>query len=369
MKLFSKSIIPATFVLLASVSGSDGAAAQTSQKLTAGKATEYGLVYSLPLTAVDIVLEAELAEEAPGEFQNYARRYLGDMGHVVREPRKSVTLKSVTIVPRGVADSENRWLAQFKAGSAPYMILNSANIPVAVNTGDVPEDAAPELPVARPASPTPLQTEAARQAITQDMARSSSTQKKAELAAQRIFELRETRSDILSGQSDNTPPDGQAMKLVLDNLAAQEAALTAMFVGTHTSRTVVETVSLLPDSSDFSGRVVARLSSTDGIVEADNLAGSPVTVNLTIIEEGKLPVTEKGEQKKFPKGGFAYNIPGKALLEVCYDGRTIASKEVELSQLGVTFGLDPALFTDKKAPSKLILDPATGAIKTFGPAQ
>ena len=55
-----------------------GAVAQTSQKITAGKATEYGLAYSLPVTALDITVEAELTEENPGEFYNYARRHLGD---------------------------------------------------------------------------------------------------------------------------------------------------------------------------------------------------------------------------------------------------------------------------------------------------
>ena len=51
--------------------------AQTSQRLNAGKASEYGLVYSLPMTGFDIYLEARLDEEHPGEFYNYARRHLG----------------------------------------------------------------------------------------------------------------------------------------------------------------------------------------------------------------------------------------------------------------------------------------------------
>ena len=50
-----------------------GAAAQTSQKLSAGKANDYGLIYSLPVTGLDIYIEAELNEEHPGEFHNYAK--------------------------------------------------------------------------------------------------------------------------------------------------------------------------------------------------------------------------------------------------------------------------------------------------------
>lgn len=345
-----------------------GASAQTSQKITAGKASEYGLTYSLPVTALDITIEAELTAETPGEFANYARRHLGD-DSAIRKASKSARVKSVTITPRGVANPDNRWLAQFKSGSTPFMILSPEGIPLAINTETAAAAQAPELPVSQPAAPTALETEAAKQAVTQDMARSSSVSKRAELAAQRIFELREMRSDILSGQSDNTPPDGKAMQLVLDNLAAQEAALTAMFLGTRSVSTDVRTVQIVSDSADVDGLVIARISATEGVVDSDNLAGAPVKLNLEILEAASLPVTDKGEPKRFPKGGVAYGIPGTANVSIDYEGRRVASKEVDLAQLGVTFGLDPALFTDKKAPSMVRFDPTTGAILLIGPAE
>lgn len=345
-----------------------GAGAQTSQKITAGKATEYGLAYSLPLTVLDITIEAELTEETPGEFFNYARRHLGD-DSAIRKTSKSARIKSVTITPRGVADPDKRWLAQFKSGSTPFMILTPEGIPLGINTETAATQASPELPQARPAAPNALETEAARQAITQEMARSSSVSKRAELAAQRIFELREMRSDILSGQSDNTPPDGQAMQLVLDNIAAQEAALTAMFLGTRSTSTAVRTIEIVPDSVEIDGYVIARLSATEGIIDPDNLAGAPVTLNMQILETAELPTTDKGETKKFPKGGVAYTIPGTAQVSVEYGGKEVASKELSIAQLGVTFGLDPNLFTDKKAPSMVRFDPTTGAILIIGPAE
>ena len=66
---------------------------------------------------------------------------------------------------------------------------------------------------------------------------------------------------------------------------------------------------------------------------------------------------------------MAYTIPGTAQVSIDYEGRRIASKELNLAQLGVTFGLDPALFTDKKAPSMVRFDPSTGAILLLGPAE
>lgn len=354
-------------IALAPMLFASGLSGQTSQKITVGKASDYGLVYTLPITAIDIYLEAEITEEHPGEFYNYARRYLGD-SKAIKEDSHSAILKRAVIVPRGVADPDNRWVAQFKSGTTPYMILDQQNIPLALNTEETAPTHEASLPQATEKKATILDSPAAKQAITAEMARSSSISKKAELASQRIFELRETRSDILSGDSENQPADGKAMQLVLDNLSAQESALTAMFLGTKNSWTVTEKYTIVPDSTDIRNQVLARLSAVDGLLEADNLAGSPVTVDIEILEKGEIPVNEKGELKTFPKGGVAYNIPGRALIKINYNGTTIASQEISLAQAGITFGMNPALFTDKKEPSKLIFDPSTGAILLLGPA-
>ena len=343
------------------------AQAQTTQRLTASKVNEYGLIYSLPLTEVDITIETEHSVLTPGEFYNYARRNLA-INDAITETSTSVRLKSVTFTTRGVADKDNKWLVQFKAGSTPYMVLTEDGRPLAVNAPEGVEVDAPVLPVAVAAEPTILDTDAARQAMTQDMIRSSSLSKRAELAAQRIFELRDMRSDLLSGQADNPPADGAAMQLVLQNLADQEAALTAMFAGTRSTWTDVKTITIRPDSAGISDEIIARISPYDGIIDADNLAGAPLTLSVEVIERGTLPVNEKGEVKKFPKGGVAYTIPGKARISISYEGSLIAAADVDLAQLGVTFGIDPSLFSDKKAPSKMLFDPITGSLLLIGPA-
>ena len=341
------------------------AAGQTTRNFTADKTNEYALVYSLPETVVDITIETEHKVLRPGEFCNYANRHLG-ITDAITTPSNSVTIKSVTIVPRGIpGNADSRWQVQFKSGSAATMLLTEAGIPLGVNISSIDEAKAVTLPVAVDAAPTPLEGDAARQAVTQDMTRSSSISKKAELAAQRIFELRETRSDLLSGNADNPPADGKAMQLVLDNLAAQEAALTAMFAGTTQTYTRVTTLTYTPGTKE-TREILARLSPTDGIVGADDLSGMPIYISLDGISKAELPVNEKGEPKRFPKGGLAYTIPGTATVTLSYDGATIAQKQLTIAQLGVTFGINPALFTDKKAPAYATFDPATGAITTLG---
>ncbi len=362
---YSRSIL---FIVMCMIVSSI-ASAQSSQRFTASKSNEYGLVYTLPLTEVDITIETEHTRETPGEFYNYARRHLGITDAIV-EPSTSVTVKSVTISTHGVANPENRWIAEFKGGNGTFMLLSDDGIPVAINTEENQAfNTQLTLPVAESLQPTILETEVARQAMTQDMIRSSSISKRAELAAQRIFELRDMRNDILSGDTDNPPADGQAMQLVLDNLAGQEAALTAMFAGTKQNWTSVRTISIRPDSTEIYSEVIARISPFDGILDANNLAGAPLELSLEILDRGTLPLNDKGEPKRFPKGGVAYNIPGNARITISYEGQQIASADVPIAQLGCVFGMDPKLFTDKKTPSLLRFDPSTGAILELAPIQ
>jgi len=339
--------------------------AQFLSKLTATKAGDYAVVYTLPRTAVDIVIETEYTERQPGEFSNYARRYL-NLTDVVRRPSHTATVKSITFVPVALPDTAARFSMQFKGQGMTYVMLDDNNAPRAINTEDVATVKTVTRPEARPAQPTPLETEAAGQAVTREMSQSASVSKRAELAAQRIFELREYRNDLISGQADNTPPDGRSLELALNNISAQEAALSAMFAGTAKTWTDVDVVRFEPDTTEVTRRVIARLSPTDGIVDADDLTGVPIYLNMRIDLMGQPPVDDKGQPMAMPKGGVAYRVPGQATLSVEYDGKEQGSATIDVAQLGIIFAVDPKVFTNKKAPGFLIFDPITGAIDTLG---
>ena len=345
-----------------------GVSAQTTQKLTATKANEYGLIYSLPKTVLDITIEAEKEVKKPGEYFKYAKKYL-DSDNAIAQTSQQWTLKSITVNVRAVADADERYLVQFKKGTTPYMYVNAQNFPLAINTEKVYEVEAPVLPEAKAAEPTPLETAAATQVISQEMLQSQSSAKRAELAANQIYALRQSRTDLITGQADQMPPDGQAMQLVLDNIAAQEAALTAMFMGTVQHSTDVKTFTIVPDSLGGES-IVARLSALNGIVDSDDLSGCPIYVNIEVAERGQLPVNEAtGLVKTFPKGGIAYRIPGKAKVAVEYDGQKVYEKTIDMAQYGVVFGIDPSMITNTKAPAYVVFDPLTGAIKELGTKQ
>ena len=108
--------------------------------------------------------------------------------------------------------------------------------------------------------------------------------------------------------------------------------------------------------------MIARISNLNGIVDKTDLSGAPLYLSLRVVERATLPVNEKGETKKLPKDAVVYNIPGKAQVVIKFRGNTMFDDKFEMSQYGVTFGADPALFTDKKAPCYLIYRPETGSV-------
>lgn len=356
--------LKATILTIAILATTVTAPAQTTQKLTASKTNGYGLIYALPLTALDVTVEAEHTVETPGEFYLYAGKYLGITP--IDKPSDSWAIKTVSVNPRGIADEDERYLVQFKSGSTPFMLIDEHDFPLTVNAENFTPLLSPELPKARAAEPTILQTPVASQAMTEDMLRATSTAKRAELAAAKIYELRQSRNDIISGNADQMPSDGAAMKLALENIDRQEAALTAMFAGTTQISTAVRTYTVIPTDEETQHVVAARISAVEGPVDVDNLSGIPVYIDIEVDQHATLPKNEKGEEKKFPKNGLAYRIPGTANVKASALGKTYYDNNVEMAQLGVVFGLEPNLFTDKKEPAYVIFNPETGAIRELG---
>lgn len=356
-----------TYVSLITLGTGLPVAAQTVQKFSATKANSYGITYTLPTTALDIAIEIEFTDKEPGEFYKYAKKYF-NIDNPIAEPSRSVTVKSVTVNPRGVADPAERYLVQLKGGATPFMMINEENLPLSVNTERRYTPAVKETPAAQAPRPTALQTDAARQALGEEIMQSQSTAKRAELAAAQIFALRQSRTDLITGQADQMPPDGQAMQLIMDNITAQEAALMAMFTGTEQTHTDVYSLTYTPDD-EVSDLVIARVSPLKGAVDAADLSGDPIYLSLSVTERGKLPVNEKGETVEVPKDAFIYRIPGKAQVTVSYDGALLSEDQYDIAQFGVIYGLKPNSFTDKKAPAYAILDPTTGAIVEIGTTQ
>ncbi|NDV68689.1 DUF4831 family protein [Dysgonomonas sp. 25] len=337
--------------------------AQNIVQTSAVKANDYGVTYSLPKTAIDITVSYTKTTRKAGDFYQYAERYL-NITNPTTENEVVYTLDKIETSTRGIPDKDNSYLVEFRPNNpAAFVSLSEEGLICAINddyTATTQEVRKAKTEIITEELPNP------NTFLSEEILRAGSTAKQAELIAKQIYRLRESRTNILTGEADNMPPDGNAYKLVMEQLDQQEKALTAMFIGTEIVETGTKTFSIVPDKKNIDKEIIFRFSSKLGVVEANDLSGAPVYVSL----QNKDPRPEvylsakeqQAMEKKFSKG-LIYNIPNKAALKVVFNGKDYVDTECEVAQYGTQDVLSPNQLGDNKRTVKIIFYPELGSIK------
>ncbi len=336
--------------------------AQTTVKMSAVKSNNYGVAYSLPKTAIKVTADYTKTTRKAGEFYQYAERYLS-ISNPITEDAVIYSLAGIDAVTEGVVDKDKSYLVEFRSNStSPFVTLSKDGLICAIND----DYTFPKPEVARVATPDAVQAVNPRSYLSEEILRAGSTAKQAELIAKQIYRLRESRNNILTGEADNMPPDGNAYKLVMAQLEEQEKALTAMFAGTEIKEQGYREFRIVPDEKDIANKILFRFSSKLGVVDANDLSGAPVYISLVNkaprAEQILTPKEEKEMEKKF-SSGIIYNIPNKASLQITYNGKDYVRKECDVVQFGVQDVLTKQMFDNNKQPIKVIFYPDLGAVK------
>jgi len=313
----------------------------------------------LPKTSLIVSAEVKKSTFKAGPYYKYAEKYLG-VKDAVAEDKVLFDFGKVSLFNKGVVDSEQTYVVEFRAGTvAPYAYLTEEGLLCSINAEYTPEES--DLEIAKKKKTQPVRV-ADASVYSEELLMAGSVAKQAEVAAKQIYRIRESRLNILTGDADNLPPDGEAMKLVIQQLEEQEKALTNLFTGIVVDEVSDYDITIIPHD-DLDKEVLFRFSSQRGIVAADDLGGTPVYMNLKATE--RAPVLDDKEAAKKEKNmkGIIYSLPGKASVEIVMNKRTLYKGEVQITQFGTQEGLAPVMFEDKKAPVKVYFYPETGAIK------
>lgn len=345
-------------ILLAALAALLPATAQQTRMLTADKHNEYGLVYRLPITTLQFEVTARHTVAKAGPYYQYAKRFIGT-DKVVKEDNDTWQIVSVKMTPFGVADPDNEFLMQLKPGALASICVADDGMLLAINK-EVTAPASP-LPANSTANNLPtLDIDKYLDFVDEDFLASQSSAKQAQMLAENIMEVRDSRVSLTRGTAETMPVDGRQLELMLQGLEQQEKAMTAAFTGMSETETVTRTYVFTPDEA---GKyVLFRMSDFAGFVEADDYSGEPVYLTVDIMREEGLPVDAHGNEKQLPKDAVMYVIPGAAHFTLTHKNRPIWNGDAEISQYGALFGLNPNLFTDKKQPSFATFDPVTGAL-------
>lgn len=348
----------------------------------------YGVFYNLPKTQLVVNIEAQKRTYTPGELAAYAETYL----HKKASSKTSTVWKlnrfSASMI--GVVDTTKHYFIEMRDKTvAPLITLDQNQMIVAINKplddsilkkasrlnpendeqidttknrGLNSEDHQTEKIVNFDTQSSNKKDELPTEYMTQEMMIATSESHLASLIADEIFTIRESRNLITRGQLENMPQDGAAIKLMLNNLTIQENALSKLFLGTSTVESKIKTVSVFP--ADLTDKVIMRFSKHLGLVDADNLAGNPIVLNIQDLKTIKQTIedeTEKKSSKDKKSEGIAYNIPGKAAIAISYNGRKILSDELSCTQFGLIDYLAPILF-ERKSKIQVTFNSTTGAL-------
>lgn len=336
-------------------------AAQTKvSKRVATKSNNFGVTYSLPKTQLIIDVEIIKTTEKAGPYYQYAEKYLG-ITDIVTEDAVTYELGKVTLINKGIPDQDQSYKVEFKQGTvAPYVFLTEEGLLCTINADYTPP-VETELETVRK-SGIVKEKVVNISSLSEELLMAGTTSKQAEVAAKQIYRIRESRMNILTGEADNMPPDGDAMKLVIGELDSQEQSLTNLFTGVRNKEMSHHDVSIIP-ADDLDKKVFFRFSKKMGVLDADDLGGEPVYLTLKATE--KAPVLDPKEAAKKAKSmkGVIYNLPGKANIDITLNKRSLFKGEVQITQFGTQESLAPVMLEDKKAPVKVLFYPETGSIK------
>ncbi len=331
------------------------ATAQTEVAAYQPGVTTDGITYFLPRTCLRVAVTARHTRHEPGEFCAYAERYLRLKG-VTQTAYDTWTIEKVEIVPYGEADKTEAYSIKFKTKtSAPLVGLAKDGRLLSINTKAEDEKTLPTESV----TPEETKTLNASDYKTAEILAAGSVAKMAELTANEIYDIRENRSALTKGQADFMPKDGEQLRLMLASLDTQEEALLQLFQGTEKSETCVLIKDFAPEG-ETDRALLFRFSKYLGMVDDDDMAGSPVYISLK--DKHTLPAVAEsdGKQKKEVED-LRYRVPSAAEVSVFTDTQTLASRTIPMAQFGRTEHLGGELF-NKKYTTTLQFDPTTGGI-------
>ena len=281
MKKIFTILLAAVFVSLAL-----DASAQQVVKQRIGTYKESGnVVVSEATTTLVVDLTVECEEFEAGVYARYAQKYFGKRASLVS--RMSYALVGGDVA---VLDAPSYY-------AAPANIVTES----VVTTGD-------KVMVDRLVADELTQEEAAKR------------------AAERIFELRAARQDILLGEYGDGVY-GAGLEAALREIERLENEYLKLFYGIRTVTTTTHRY-IMPVSADTPNNVIARFNSEEGLLAKDNVAGDIVMVSVT--------PSEMSYPASNPKGTVAYRYANNANVTVSFAQEVLARRVLPIFEFGET---------------------------------
>ena len=148
----------------------------------------------------------------------------------------------------------------------------------------------------------------------------------AKSAAEKIYELRTARQEIILGEFGDGVY-GAGLDAALREIDRLESEYLKLFYGVRTLTTSNHRI-VLPVSADAPSSVIARFNGEEGLLQKDNIAGDIVMVTITP-SQMNYPASEE-------KGTVAYRYANNANVVVSLAQQKLASRVLPIYEFGET---------------------------------
>ena len=327
---------------------------------------EAAVVYYAPQTTVVIDFTYQVETQEAGPYAAFAADLIGAT-NAVEESKNTYTLTGARILTRTNADRTRPHKVTHESEVPMVLTINEKGLLVGYNLPSKEKENATYNSGSKNEECCKKQPSIKVAPYPEEVLKAASPLAQANAIAQQIFHLRETRMYLLSGEVEHAPADGTAMKRVLEELDQQEQALTELFIGKKTTRTIHKEVSFLPDSTEH----VWFFSPENGFTDAENLEALPIRVQVALQPQKYAEPASEPMDKKKKKGETApalsqivYNLPGSGVVTVRYNENQLAQRTISIAQLGIDVPLPKELFASDQLPV-ILFNERTGNIESI----
>lgn len=313
------------------------------------------VVYSLPQTCIRIVAYAQCTQFTPGPYAKYARKFLGiDAG---QEPTTLYELSQVELTPMLEADPHQMYVVTLsgKTSSTQFLQATSQGLVMLADTYSGQQESwrfpsqadvahvsdAGVVQSLKQERTTLFRPEIKGQvvepiAVQQSQLVEKPLEQRAEEAAAAIFRLRSQRTAIITGDTDATY-SGEAMQAAIDEMRRMEQEYLRLFLGASTVGMSQLAVDVLPEK-DKNKIIAFRISPTEGLLPASNVAGRPIVLNIDDIDGTKAPEVTTTEGGTRTSVRVFYRQPVVKLLRLLDGQQELLQTRTPLYQFGTVFG-------------------------------
>lgn len=347
-----------TFIILILLTFSIVPAVSVAQEVANPTGT---VVYALPSTAINFYVEAEKETFTAGPYAEFAQKYLGEAARV--ENSVTYTLKKIDVTPYIEADPSSRQVVTIpERGAANFLkfctqglIVMSDSYTGKGETWRFPSIADNDRFAGKgvggnltSATATLYKTVKGEDGfrkvpVQQSQVVEKSLEKRAAEVAGSIFDLRKSRVQIITGDTDATF-SGEALSAAVEEINRLEQEYLSLFYGVTTTSVQSMNFDVVPLSDPQKNMYVAfRLSDTQGLLPAGNMAGRPIVLELEIDKLEGVNSDISGGRGKV----IYYRVPATATARVLDGGTVLMQTRIPVYQLGQTLSFPVETMTTK----------------------